>query len=245
MNPIFEQIAAHRSVRAFADAPLADEVVREAVRAAQMASTSSHVQAYCLLRVRDPARRATLRKLSGDQAQVEESGAFFVLCGDQRRHALVARDNGVPFVANLETFLLSVIDASLFAQNLVLAFESLGLGCCFIGGLRNRLAEADRLLELPHDILPFYGLCVGEPAEAVERPRRPRLPVEAVLFDDGYPSDEELLAQIGRFDADMAREYEARGLAGRSWTGGIWRKFREARRADLRAFYESKGARLA
>ena len=65
----------------------------------------------------------------------------------------------------LEAFLVAVVDASLFAQNLCIAFESLGYGICYIGGLRNRLDEVDGLLELPHGVYPLYGLCVGRPAE--------------------------------------------------------------------------------
>lgn len=245
MNAIFEHMRAHTSVRQFDSEPLSDDSVLAAVGAAQMAATSSHVQAYCLLRVRAAETRRELRILCGDQPQLEEAGAFFCICGDQRRHRLIAERAGEPYVPNLETFLLCVIDASLFAQNLNLAFESMGLGCCFIGGLRNRLPEADELLALPHDVFPLYGLCVGRPRQSGEHAQpRPRLAPEAVLFEERYPDDAQLLAQIDAFDAVMADYYKRRGAAGRNWTGGIRRKFQLAQREHLRAFYESKGARL-
>ena len=99
--------------------------------------------------------------------------------------------DGAPHSARLEAFLLAVIDATLFAQNLVLAFESLGYGICYIGGLRNHIAEVDRLLGLPTGVYPLYGLCVGVAAE--QPMARPRLPLEAVYFEGRYPDDETML----------------------------------------------------
>ncbi len=242
MNPTLSLMSAHRTIRRFADVPLDEGDVERAVAAAQHASTSSNIQAYSLLRVRDEAKREELVELTGGQPQVAQAGGFFVVCGDQRRHALVAGRAGRPYEPNLETFLLAVVDASLFAQNLVLAFESFGYGICFIGGLRNRLPEADRLLALPEHVLPLYGLCVGTGAE--EPRRRPRLPLEAVLFDERYPSDDELLRQLDRYDAVMADYYAERGKPGYDWSGGIARKFARRNREHLRGLYESKGARL-
>lgn len=242
MNPLFELQRAHRSIRAFRDEPLDEELVRAAVRSAQCAATSSNVQAYALLRIVDPARRRELARLAGDQEQVAAAGGFFVVCADQRRHRLVAAEAGAPFAPNLESFLVAVIDASLFAQNLALAFESLGLGTCFIGGLRNELPAVDHLLDLPPDVLPLYGLCAGKPA--ADPGQRPRLPLEAVYAVDRYPTDDELRAHIADYDEISARYYAERGAPGRDWSGGIWRKFQRPRRTHLAEFYRSKGASL-
>lgn len=242
LEGLLELMAAHRSVRRFEPRPLDEELVSRSVAAARLASTSSNVQGYSLLQVTDPAQRAELRVLCGDQEQVERAGAFFVVSADQRRHRLIAEDAGRAFAPNLESFLVCVIDAALFAQNLVLAFESQGLGCCYIGGLRNRLPEADRLLELPRDVFPLFGLCAGEPAE--DPAPRPRLAPEALWYRDRYPDDEGLRAAIREYDRRMADWYAARGLVGRDWSGSIWRKFAKPAREQLFAFFTSKGARL-
>ena len=240
-HEVLSAMRSHRSVRRYGSGPVPLEHIRAAVEAAQHASTSSWIQAYSLLEITDPESRERLAHLTGDQAQVAESGTFFCVCGDVRRHHLVAEDAGAPCEQNLETFLLAVVDASLFAQNLALAFEALGHGICYIGGLRNRLPEVDSLLELPSGVWPLYGLCVGE---AAERPsHRPRLPLEAVWFRDRYPSDEEVRRRIAEHD-EVAREYYAeREQPGRDWSGGTWRKFRRRMREGLKDYYESKGAR--
>ncbi len=238
-------MAAHRSVRSYEPTAVPEGDIRLAVGAARQASTSSHVQGYALLQVVDAAKRARLRELCGDQEQVERAGAFFVVCAEQRRHRLVAEEAGTPLACNLETFLVDVIDASLFAQNLALAFESLGYGMCFIGGLRNHLPEASRLLEIPADVFPLFGLCVGVPSsEGLRGSVRPRLPLDAIWFKDRWPDEERTRAAIREHDREMAAEFERRGLPGRNWSGGVARKLSKLQREHLAAFYRSQGARL-
>jgi nitroreductase len=246
-NPVLALMSAHRTIRRFLPEPVDDATVRAAVAAAQHASTSSHIQGYTLIRVRDTEQRRRLVELTGGQPQVAGAGAFFVVCGDVRRHRLVAERAGRRNVQNLETFLLAAIDASLFAQNLALAFESLGLGVCMIGGLRNHLGQADELLGLPAGVLPFFGLCVGRPDRSHplgDPGERPRLPVDAVLLEGGYPDDATMLALVDEHDRETGAYYAARGKPGYTWSGGIARRFLEPHRAHLFAFYESKGARL-
>ena len=60
--------------------------------------------------------------------------------------------------------MVSVIDAALAAQNMSIAAESMGLGICYIGGIRNNLNEVSELLETPEYVLPLFGLVVGQPA---------------------------------------------------------------------------------
>lgn len=239
---VLELMSTHRTVRRFEPVPLEDDVVIRAVRAAQHASTSSNVQAYALIRVRDPEKRRALVDLTGGQPQVAAAGAFFVVCGDQRRHRLMAERAGRPYEPNLETFLLAVVDASLFAQNLALAFEALGHGICFIGGLRNRLPEVDELLHLPADVLPLYGLCAGVPGE-IPSPR-PRLPLEAILCEESYPGDAALLATIDAYDRVMRGYYADRGQPGHDWSGGLTRKFARRNREHLLDYYRGKGVRF-
>ena len=180
--------------------------------------------------------------LAGGQAQIEEAGAFFVVCGDSRRHRLVAEREGAPYVACAEAFVLATVDATLFAQNLCLAFESMGLGTCYIGGIRNDLPRLDRVLGLPEGVYPLFGLCAGEPAD--DPGTRPRLAPRAVWSKDAYPGDAATLAAIDAHDEVAARYYEDRGAPGRDWSGGTWRKFRRDPRPDVGPYYESKGARF-
>jgi len=240
-TPTIDTLLAHRSIRKFTDDPVRDEHVRLAVAAGQQASTSSNVQAYSILRVRDEAARERLVEMTGGQTKVARCGAFFVVSGDTRRHRLLAARAGVPYRTRLEGFLVSTIDATLFAQNLCIAFESLGYGICYIGGLRNDLPGVRDLLGMPNGVYPLYGLCVGIPDE--QPATRPRLGPDAVLHEDRYPEDAAILADADDYDERMRGWYAERGLE-TSWSQRIEKQFSEAHRTDVARFYLQQGAEL-
>lgn len=242
MNETIQLMHAHRSIRRFTDDPVPDAAMVEAVRAGQMASTSSAVQSYTLIRVRDGQKRAEIAELAGPQDKVVRCGAFFVVCADTRRHRLLCERAGEPYANTFENFLVSIIDASLFAQNMTLAFESMGYGACYVGGVRNDLGRVRSVLGTPEGVYPLYGLCVGVPDQSPSA--RPRLAPEAVLFEDAYPDDATLLAGVGAYDAVYRAYLAERGAPTQDWSRAMVRKHHEKTRADAGAFYASCGAML-
>ena len=247
MNETLTLLYAHRSVRKFSPEPLPDEDIRKAVAAGQAASTSSAIQAYCVINVKDRRSRAELVALTGGQPYVAAAGAFLVICGDTRRHRLMCERAGRSYDARFEAMLLAAIDASLFAQNMAVAFESMGYGICFIGGLRLDLPAADRLLNIPRGVYPLYGMCVGRSDQ--EPAARPRLPVDAVLCEDAYPDDQTVLQSIDAYDETYRAFLRQRGVAAdkiaRGWSGVMSEKFATPRRTGVGPYYLSKGADLS
>jgi FMN reductase (NADPH) len=244
MNETINLMKRHRSVRSYRPELVPRAHVRAAIEAGQAASTSSAVQAYCIIHVTSDDERQRLVELTGGQAKVAACGAFFVICGDTRRHRLAADRTEAAYDVRLEAFLVATIDASLFAQNVALAFESMGYGICYIGGLRNSLSEVDAMLGLPEGVYPLYGLCVGVPATSTEMPPRPRLPIEAVLFEDRYPADDAMRSLMDAYDEMYSAYLRKRGAEPGAWSSAMSRMHREPRRGDLAAYYASKGAVL-
>ncbi len=242
MNEVMRTMLAHRSVRRFTDDAVGDERVAAAVRAGQAASSSSAVWAYSVVRVRDAGKRAAIAELAGPQEKVVRCGAFLVVCGDSRRHRLACMRAGVAYAETFENFLVTIIDAALFAQNMALAFESMGYGVCFVGGVRNDLGRVRALLALPEGVYPFFGLCVGVPADTPSM--RPRPPVDAVLFDDTYPDDGSLMGALEGYDETYRAYLAQRGAEPAGWTDAMVDKHRRTIRPDAGAFYASQGATL-
>ncbi|WLP89068.1 NADPH-dependent oxidoreductase [Gordonia sp. NB41Y] len=235
---------AHRSVRKFTDAPVDDDTLHAVIAAAQSAPTSSNLQAWSVVAVRDPQRKARLSALSGDQQHIVDAPLFLVWIADlDRAHRLAARA-GVPLdgANHLESTLIGVIDASLAAQNAVVAAESVGLGTVYIGAIRNHPREVAAELRLPPHTVAVFGMAIGTPDPTEDAGIKPRLPQSAVLHHEVYDT-ERADADIPRYDAAVEEYYGRFGLTG-NWSDRVLARLgdtaalhgREKLRDDLEHF---------
>lgn len=206
MNPTVELLKSHRSIRKFTDQPIPEADLHELIRAGQAAATSSFLQGTTVIRVTRPQVREQFVELSGGQKYIASAAEFLVLCADLRRSAQCCEMHGRPATEGMtEHFIIATVDVALFAQNVVVAAESMGLGICYIGGIRNDPKRAAELLELPRGVYPVFGLCLGTPAQDPEV--KPRLPVELVLKQDVYSDNDD--EQIIREYDEIVRHYYA------------------------------------
>ena len=179
------QMFRHRSHRAYRPDPLPQGQIERLVDAARHASTSSYIQAYAVVAVRDPDVRKDCARLCGDQPHVAEAPVFFAVCADLHKLAAACgrHDTEVQH-QSLELFLQATVDAALLGQNLQLAAEAEGLGACMIGGARNHPIELAERLGLPPHCFVVFGMTVGVPAD--DPARRGRMPLSGVLFWNRY-----------------------------------------------------------
>lgn len=241
MNDTLQLLLAHRSIRKFTAEPVPDDQIRDIVRCGQAAATSSNIQAVTFIRVRDAGKRERLAELAGGQPYVASAGAFLVVCADLNRPRLACEAEGGTFQEGMtEHFLLATVDAALAAQNCAVAAEALGLGICYIGGLRNNPRAVSDLLELPRLVYPVFGLCLGHPDQAPEP--KPRLPLEAVLGEDRYPALG-MPERIRAYDAQLREYYRRRSGGAKESTWSLEMKAlvgREAR-PHMRGFLADQG----
>ena len=149
-----------------------DAVVSALVAAGQSAATSSNLQLFSLVRVQAGERRDRIARLCADQGQIRDGPWFFAVLADRHRLAAAARAVGEEpsALAYTEMYTMAVVDAALAAERLTLAAESLGLGVCYIGALRDD----------PDGGFGLVGLCLGYPADDCAAAVKPRLGQEAV-----------------------------------------------------------------
>lgn len=212
MNDVISTILEHRSIRDFEDKSLSDEQIKTIVSCAQSAATSSYMQAYSIIGVKDKLRKKKLAELAGNQEYVVKNGHFFVFCADLYRHSVIGENemkSVLPSIESTESFMVALIDASLAAQNAVIAAESMGLGICYIGGIRNNLEEVKKLLKTPERVLPLFGIAVGYPKKITDR--KPRLPYEHIYHENEYQQDKKVyVKQLKEFDEVVSSYYEQR-----------------------------------
>ncbi|BDG43287.1 oxygen-insensitive NADPH nitroreductase [Geobacillus sp. 44B] len=248
MNPVIETILRHRSIRQFEDRPLTDEQIRTIVECAQAASTSSFIQAYSIIGVKDKEMKRKLAELAGNQSYVEHNGHFFVFCADLHRHEVIGeveQKDVLPSLESTEKFMVALVDTALAAQNAAIAAESMGLGVCYIGGLRNNLPEVCKLLKVPKRVIPLFGLAVGYPAQQPDK--KPRLPFEHVYHEETYEQDRSKFEeQLKQYNDIVSAYYEKRtnGKRRDTWTGQMANMLSNQVRMYMKEFVEGKGFNL-
>lgn len=220
LNNAVTVLLTHCSVRSYLPDPLPPGTLDLLIAAAQSAPTSSNSQAWSVVAVEDPARKARLAALCRDQKHIHEAPLFLVWLADLSRLRRVAATAGSTAEAldYVESFVIAVIDAALAAQNALVAAESLGLGTVYIGAIRNEPEKVALELALPPEVLPVFGLVVGFPDPS--RPLaevKPRLPAAAVLHREIYNPAAETKA-ITDYDAILSAFQTAQNLPATGWT---------------------------
>lgn len=200
-TPVIEQIHRHASVRKYKAEPVECTWIETIVAAGQRAATSSNLQTYAVVAVTALAKRIELARLCGNQAHIIEAPVFLAWCADLSKLDRACQLRQLPHDhTTVESFLVSAVDVALAAQNAVLAAESLGLGTCYIGGIRNQPNAVIELLGLPRLMFPLTGLTLGWP-DTTAKPR-PRLPSRAILHWESYSREHEDAA-LHEYDQTM------------------------------------------
>lgn len=197
-NPITETMLNRKSIRRYRDEIPTDEVIKSIVRAGQQAPFVSQLYSVLLSRKKDGIPFG--------------APLLFTICVDFHKLQLfMARRKWEIVSYDLAMLLYGIQDASLMAENMVIAAESMGLGSCFLGGAPFKAVEIVEEYKLPERVFPLVQLVMGYPAESP--PPRPRFPMEFVLFEDEYPefSQEQIDEAMREMDDGyLAQDYYRR-----------------------------------
>lgn len=230
-----------RSIRKYAPEPVSDAHVDAILSAALRAPTSSNLQAYSVIVVRDPETKSRLAEPCGNQKHIIDCPVFIAFCADLTRIESAFERNGHTINDNnLELGLVASIDASLVGMAAYVSAESLGIQGVMIGAMRNKPEEIANILDLPKRVYAVFGMCLGFPAEAPKQ--KPRMPVYGVVHHERYDADA-ALGVIDPYDADLKNHYDSIGKKSHanSWTHEVDTKFSPRPRDNLRAELKARG----
>ena len=239
---VIELLKRHRSIRKFTQQAIPAELLSDLIEAGQSASTSSFIQATSVVRVSDATSRDAFVELSGGQKYIAQAPEFLVFCADLQRNKHQSEQlGGSPDFGWTEQFLAASVDVALFAQNVVIAAESVGLGACYIGGIRNDPSRVNELLKLPEQVYPVFGLCLGYPDQ--DPAPKPRLPIDVVLHQDSYQSSAEWSPKIEGYDTTVKQYYSVRtgGKLSHSWSEQMKTQAERQTRPFMLGFLKEKG----
>ena len=229
------------SIRKYSDELVPDEMVEAVLRSAFRAPTSSNIQSYTVIVVRNPETRQKLSVVTGGQKHVAETPVFLAFCADMTRidYALMKHQHNLNG-NNMETGLVTSIDVALVGMSAYLTAESLGLRGLMIGAVRNNALETAEILGLPHRVYCVFGMCLGWPAE--RPPQKPRMDIGATIHYEKYDQDA-TIASLDDYDRALADHYEAndKPTTPDSWTHDMDKKFHPPLRDKLREELQNQG----
>jgi hypothetical protein len=166
-----------------------------------------------------------IRDRCNNQQHIREAAEFFVVCLDVHRLRRMVEQRCGKFGMQARISLIyGTSDATMVAQNMVVAAEALGYGTCYIGAVQNNTDVIARELELPLGVLPLYGLCIGVPDPArLPAYTRPRIPQSLTFMENRYGEpepaelDAALQAMSPRYDwyESLARYFASGGIMAR------------------------------
>ncbi|NDI36097.1 oxygen-insensitive NADPH nitroreductase [Chengkuizengella sediminis] len=241
MNETINLLKSHRSIRKYKSDPIPQEYVDEIITSAQMASSSSHVQAYSVIGVTDQEKKKELSILSGNQTYIADCPLFFVWCADLYRLQVACEMEKTEIVSGtMENFIVATADVTLAAQNAAIAAESLGLGIVYIGGIRNQSKEVTELLQLPKLVYPVFGMCLGFPDQ--EPSQRPRLQTNLIYHQEVYNTSN--TTNELKIYNQITNEYyleRTKGKVNTNWSKQMSNKLQTASRKHLRKYLEDQG----
>ncbi|KRO00714.1 hypothetical protein IV57_GL000030 [Companilactobacillus kimchiensis] len=231
----------HRSIRNFENQSLTDQTKQSLLTAARAGSSSNFVQATSIIEIQDNQIRTEIADISQSATYVNQSGAFYIFVADLYRQSQLLNEHhrNLAPLKTMESLLVSVVDTTIAAENMAVAAESLGLGICFIGGIRNNLPQISKLLQLPKYTVPLFGMTIGIPTS--KNAVKPRMPLNNFTATDHY--DPANFTDLTQYDAVMQEYYQNRPSHPKQmdWSTSQLDFFKTLRRPEVTEFIHQQG----
>ncbi|MBI9108457.1 MAG: nitroreductase family protein [Spirochaetales bacterium] len=212
MNKTIELMLNRRSVRTYADKPIADDEKKAIFDCAMRAPTAGNMMLYSMIEITSQDVKDKLAVSCDNQPFIAKAPLVVLFVADFQRMfdyyrysgaQAWSKQEGIEFTEPQEgDLLLAVNDALIAAQSAVTAAESLGIGSCYIGDIMEQFEYHKELFELPDFVFPVTLLCFGYPKTDGPKTPVPRYDEKYVHFENTYKrfGAEELLHMADRLE---------------------------------------------
>ncbi len=163
---VYEAIRARKSVRAYLDKDVPEEVLLRLLEAARLAPSAKNLQEWRFVVVRDPRTREKLARAARNQAFVAQAPVVLACCAETDGHVMTCGQACYP------------IDVAIAVDHITLCAVAEGLGTCWIGAFFED--QVKEILGIPPRIRVVELLTLGYPQDPSPVPKR-RLPLEKIV----------------------------------------------------------------
>lgn len=199
MNEVLRSLMERKSIRAFEEKEIFSAEKEAILLAAVNAPTAGNQQLYTILDVTDETLKQALSESCDHQPFIADGKMVLVFCADCRKWYNAFQAAGCsPRKPGPGDLMLAVSDATIAAQNAVVAAESLGIGSCYIGDIMENCEIHREMLHLPEYVFPCCMLVFGYPTpQQMERKKPERARMHHIVHENSYRDmDAEELQQL-------------------------------------------------
>ena len=190
MNEVIESLYRRKSVRAYEDREIPEEMKQLILEAAMQAPSAGCQQLYTILDITDQKLKEALAETCDHQPFIAKAPMVLVFCADCKKWYDAYIEAGCePRKPGVGDLMLAVTDTVIAAQNAVTAAESLGIGSCYIGDIMENCEEQRKLLELSDYVFPAAMLVFGWPTKQQKERQKPeRCDLKHIVHENTYRS---------------------------------------------------------
>jgi len=197
MNPTLKVIYERKSIRAYENRDIPEDIKNEIIKAAMKAPTAGNMMLYSIIKITEQSTKDTLAKTCDNQPFIAKAPLVLLFLADYQRWHDYFINSEVPDLCkkmNIEMrkpqegdLFLACSDVLIAAQNAVIAAESLDVGSCYIGDIMENYEIHRELFDLPQYVFPIALLCFGYPTKQQrERRQTRRFDKQFIVFKDKY-----------------------------------------------------------
>lgn len=188
MNDTIRSLYARKSVRAFENRDIQPATKEVILRAATEAPTAGNQQLYTILDITDQSLKDRLAVTCDNQPFIAKAKMVLIFCADcQKWYDAYVATGCTPRDPGAGDLLLAVSDATIAAQNAVVAAQSFGIGSCYIGDIMENCEIHRELFNLPPYVFPCCMLVFGYPTpQQRDRDKPARVKLHHVVHENGY-----------------------------------------------------------
>ena len=154
-------ILTRRSIRDYSPRPVSQEMIKLLLEAGMSAPSAFGERSTEFIVINDRKILDEIYKLNPNALQVKRAGVAILVCGNQNKEKFKGQGYWQ-------------LDGAVAAQNILIAANALGLGAVWtaIYPYPDRIPKAQKLLNLPEQVVPLTIIPIGYPAERKIRENR-------------------------------------------------------------------------
>lgn len=196
-SDIFKVINERRSIRKFSDREIKQDDLEKILKAGFRAPFAAQ---FCSIVY--TADKSKMKEIKGIGIYPTTKVLIFFLIDLNRMEKIMSLKGHQYDTDDSMTLWLGIQDATLVAENIILAADALGMGSVLLGVAPLRADVLAEVFNIPKRVFPVVGLCLGYPDPKEETEIRPRYPLEYNAFKDSYKelTEEELRVCMKEMD---------------------------------------------